>query len=426
MKNAFFLMIAVIMMASCVQQNPEEKPFDKWNGYGKYLKYGDITVDLKAAQHDVVGHVTYGLTDEFDPDNGYFYVIYQLNAGYTMTESHVYAGLKENMPLTVVKKGTPGETGSPKIGLFPYGATYSTPVNADTFYIDCQLLPDVNPGFVVASHCVVKGPGNYKETGWAWGDTRFTDKSWGMYYTYSYEVPSNKFTVLYGTSYINDYLQLYHLDVTNGITTLILKEYVGDNMGRFDGAAYDDATRNFYFSNYTTGELYVNNLNDEEGSTAIGVLFGTPASGTFFNNAYYYVNEEANTINKVTFNSDNYIASEVILDTIPSAVVVNDITFNPDGESLYLLGEINGGGRQLITWDVSDKTFFAMDITVNSGAQMAYGSDGQLYVIAPITEGGSHSLTYTLNPQSGTLTQIPDDVIIIDDPFSDLSTGPIM
>jgi hypothetical protein len=182
----------------------------------------------------------------------------------------------------------------------------------------------------------------------------------------------------------------------------------------------------FFFANYTSGELFANNLNDIEPSYSIGLLMGTAASGTFYNDSYYYVNSVSNTINKVNFDENWMIDSELVLDTIPSAISVNDITMSPDGETIYILGEVNDGGKELISWDVSDGSFYSMAITINSGAQLTYGSDGVLYAIAPITEGGSYSLTYTLDPSSGTLTPIEDDIIIIDDPFSDLSMGPIM
>ena len=91
-----------------------------------------------------------------------------------------------------------------------------------------------------------------------------------------------------------------------------------------------------------------------------------------------------------------------------------------------MLGEVNGGGRELISWNTVTETFYSLAISITSGAQIAYGNDGVLYVIAPIVPGGSHSLTFTFRHNTGTLTPIEEDVIIIDDPFSDISRGPIM
>lgn len=216
------------------------------------------------------------------------------------------------------------------------------------------------------------------------------------------------------------------MDVTNGKTDLILKEFIGSGSARLDAAAYDEETGMFFFANYTTNTLYANYLEDLEPSFVSGSLTGKAGSATFYNDQYYYVDEVAKTINKVTFNSNWSIAAEEILDTIPSAIVVNDMAMSPDGTVMYMIGEVNGGGRELISWNVAAETFYSMAITITSGAQLAYGSDGVLYAIAPIVEGGSHSLTYTINPNTGTLTPIEDDVIIIDDPFSDISRGPIM
>lgn len=426
MKNVLFFLIAVLAMASCARENPIEEPFDKWNGYGKYLKGGDTYHILWAAQYDNVGLVTYGLTDTIQPDSGFFYVIYQCNEGYTMSETHLYAGDKKYMPMSKIVKNVQNQTSTPKIGLFPYGEEYDTPVSTDTFYINCLLLPPVDTGFVVAAHCVVNGPAGYNETGWADGDRKFTEKGWGMYDTYSYEPQQRKFTILYGTAYVNDTLKLYHIDLTNGTTDLILKEVIGNNYGIYDAAAYDVVSGKFFFANYNTGQLFVNNLEDEGSDSFLaGTLIGTPASGTFGNSAYYYIDEGPNTINKVSFTSNWGIAEEVILDTIPSTIAVNDIAMSLDGNYIYILGEVNGGGRELIKWEEETETFYSTSIAINAGAQIAYGNDGILYAIAPISEGSPHSITYIINTTSDTLVVIPDDVIIITDSFSDISIAPI-
>ena len=415
MKSALLLLLAALLMTSCMQQNPVDEPADKWNGYAKYLKTGEVTYNLYAGQTILVGTVTCGLDD-----NANFYLTYDCSAsGWTISETHMYAGDKLYMPLN--------KPGAPKIGQFPNSTNHSPRVSTYTYYVPLSTLPPCeNPGFVVAAHCVVTSPSNQTETAWAEGDFRFTDKGWGWYNVYYYNQPPNEFTILYGTAYVNDTLRLYHIDVTNGTTEMILEEVVGNNGGVYDGAAYDEPSGRFFFANYTTGELYVNNLKDEDPSFSAGTLLGISASGTFFGDSYYYVNETTNTINKVTFTSTWTIAGETVLDTIPSAISVNDITMNPEGTTMYILGEVSGGGRELISWDVTTEVFYSMAITINSGAQIAYGSDGVLYAIAPITEGGSHSMTYTLDPSSGTLTPIEDDIIIIVDPFSDISLGPIM
>ena len=221
-------------------------------------------------------------------------------------------------------------------------------------------------------------------------------------------------------------MKLYHINATNGGAELILSEYVGNTAGTFDGAAYDAESGNFYFVNINTNELWVNLLEDQYPSTLVGSLDGDASSATFLDNTFYYVDGTANTIKGVTIFEGGTIASETILDTIPGSITVNDIAITPDGQDIYMLGEVNGGGKELISWDVPTETFYSMSITVTSGAQIAFGSDGFLYVIATIVEGGSHSLIYTIDINSGILVPIDDDVIIIDDPFSDITIGPLM
>jgi len=183
----------------------------------------------------------------------------------------------------------------------------------------------------------------------------------------------------------------------------------------------------FFFSNYSTGELYVNNLSDEDSESEIaGNLMGIAASGTFYDGSYFYIDANQNTINKVDFTSDWLINTETILDSIPDAITVNDIAMKPQGDTLFILGELDGGGRGLLSWAVADETFHSLTISLNTGGQIAYGSDGVLYAIAPITDGGSHSLTYIVDTSTGILVLIEDDIIIIEDPFSDISMGPIM
>jgi hypothetical protein len=411
----FYFIVLLVITASCAKQSKVEDPEDKWNGYQNFLKTGEQVHTLWAGRNINVGTVTYGIDN-----NANFYAKYDCStSGWTISETHMFAGDKLSLPRN--------KPGNPKIGQFPNSGCHNPRVSTYTYYVPLTTLPPCEePGFVVASHCVVRSPAGKTETAWAEGDFKFTDKDWGWYDIYFYNQPPNVFTILYATSYVNDTLKLFHLDVTNGTTDLILKEFLGDGAGRTDAAAYDLESGMFFFANYNTSVLYANQLKDVDPSYVSGTLAGKAASATFFDDEYYYVDELTNTISKVTFDANWGIVSETILDTIPSAVVVNDITMSPDGTVMYMIGEVSGGGRELISWDVATESFFSMSISLNSGGQIAYGSDGVLYVIAPITEGGSHSQTYTVDPSSGTLTPIEDDVIIIDDPFSDISKGPLL
>jgi hypothetical protein len=416
MKNLFLVLIAFLMITACSRQDAKDDQLaDKWNGYQQYFKTGEQYHTLWAGKNINVGTCTYGLDE-----NANFYVTYDCSAsGWTISETHMFAGDKLLLPRN--------KPGSPKIGHFPNSGTHNPRVSTFTYRVPLTSLPPcAEPGFVVASHCVVRSPSGRIETAWAEGDYKFTDKDWGWYDIYYYNQPPNRFTILYGTSYVSDTLKLFHIDVTNNKTDLILKEFLGTGTARLDAAAYDEVNGMFFFANYSTNTLYANNLQDLDPSFVSGTIAGNAGSATFFNNEYFYVNDVAKTINKVSFDNNWLVNGETLLDTIPSAIVVNDITMNPAGTVIYMIGQVNGGGRELISWDVNTETFYSMSISINSGAQLAYGSDGVLYAIAPIVEGGSHSQTFIINPSTGTLTPIEDDVIIIDDPFSDITTGPIL
>ncbi|MDX9907395.1 MAG: hypothetical protein RBS55_12475 [Bacteroidales bacterium] len=414
-RTVLFFTLALFVMA-CSKQNPIVDEGNKWNGYEKYLKMGEQVHTLWAGKNINVGTATYGIDN-----NANFYVTYDCSAsGWTMSETHMFAGDKADMPLN--------KPGHPKIGQFPNSGCHNPRVSTITYTVPLSTLPPCEePGFVVASHCVVYGPNGKSETAWAEGDFKFTDKGWGWYDVYYFNQPVNEYTILYGTNYTNDSLHLYHIDATNGGATPILSEYVGNSDGTYDGAAYDTESTAFLFvKEDVQDQLWVNILSDELPSFYSGTLDGQASSATFNNGSYIYVDADDNTIKEVVLNEDWTKGPETIIDEIPVTVTVNDIAMDPDGGVLYILGEVNDGGKEMISYDMNTETFYSMDIDITSGAQIAFGSDGILYAVAPITEGGSHSMIYMVDLSSGTLTPIEDEIIIIDDPFSDLSTGPIM
>jgi hypothetical protein len=287
------------------------------------------------------------------------------------------------------------------------------------------LPPYQSPGFTVASHCAVQGPGNQNETAWADGEFAFTDKDWGWYDTYYYDQPGNPFTLLYGTEFTNDSLKIYQLDVTNGgsETELIWEEYVGETNGTYDATAFDLDNRYFYFAD-NTNKLYRNDFNTDTDSEYIGDLEGTAKSATFYDNKYYYVDEAANTIVETTFDSEGLILDQTVISTIPSSVTITDIAMSPAGDYLYMVGNVSDGTTEMITYDMLADSYATIDLTVNENTQVAYGSDGVLYAIEPTN--GSGSLTYTLDTDTGVVNEINDDDIIIIDPFADVARGPIM
>ncbi len=421
MKKLLMFFAAALLLVSCTEQGSEVKPNDPMKGWTSKLKYVNGTPNqLIAGKHINVGEVTY----QFDPVTETFNVTYDCSAsGWKVYEAHVYAGVIQNMPVT--NKKNP----NPKVGNFPAHGYYTGGQTTVTVSMPMTIIPTEEVGMVVAAHCVVRSPNNKEETAWAYcpeNSKPFTDKNWGWYDPFTFDEEPEPQTIVYGVAYADDSLKLYHINLTSGGSSMILREYVGNRAGTYDGAAYDYANSMFFFTNYDTKELWANNMLDEDPSFESGVLNGTAASGTFFNGSYYYVNEDAGTINMVTLDQNYLITGESTLSTIPNNVTVNDIAMDPTGSYLYMVGNVDGGGTEMLTWDVSTDTYYTMALTVNEGVQIAYGSDGILYAVAPTFAGGAHSTTYIVDTSTGTLTEIDDGGIIIDDPFSDISRGPIM
>jgi hypothetical protein len=422
MKNVTFSLIALFLITSCNKLSTTDEPADKWNGYSKYLKMGEVVHTLRAGDgrhHIDVGTVTYGIDE-----NANFYVTYDCSSSqWFITESHMFAGDKKNMPLN--------RPGTPKITRFPNKKCHHPKVKTYTYRVPLTSLPPAEePGFVVAAECTVINPlkcGQQIKTAWAEGDFTFTDKCWGWYDVFYYNQTENQYTILYGTTYSQDSLMLYHLNMTTGAVTLVLEEYVGNVQGIYDGTAYDVDSSMFFFVNYNTGELFLNRMNDTLPSFSAGYLNGTAASGTCYNGAFYYVNADLNTINMVTFTDNWQIAGETVLDALPGNVTVNDIAMSPAGDCLYIIGEVSGSGTELIEWVIATDTYYTVALNINDGSQIAFGSDGNLYAVAPLDEGGGNSSAYIIDVETGTLTELEEgQIIIIDDAFSDISNGPVM
>ena len=72
MKKIYLFLIAIVVLASCTKQATDDQQIaDKWNGYQKYLKTGEMVHTLWAGKNINVGTVTYGIDD-----NANFYVTY--------------------------------------------------------------------------------------------------------------------------------------------------------------------------------------------------------------------------------------------------------------------------------------------------------------------------------------------------------------
>lgn len=415
MKNRILLLFAILLIASCGKQVTLEGPArDKWNGYGKYLKTGEQVHTLWAGKNINIGTVTYGI----DADAN-FYVTYDCSAsGWKMSETHMFAGDKKNMPMN--------KPGAPKVGLFPFVGIHTPGLSIVTYHVALsQLPPCESPGFVVAAHAVVHSPWGQTETAWAEGNYTFSDKGWGWYDDYYYNTPPNPTIFLYGMEYSANTLTLYHIDVVYNRAEIILQEYITSAAGTLDGAAYDPGSGIFLFSNSASGQLWVNLLQGDDPSFLSGTLSGISTSGTFYNGSYYYVAQGPNSINKVDFTETWLIASETALDTIPAPITVNDIAMAPEGQILYILGHSDGGGTSLVTWATDSHQFSNTTVSIDENAQIAFGSNGLLYAISPGYSEGDSTCISLVDLTAISFSPLDEQIIVIEGGnFSDLAGGP--
>jgi len=418
MKNLLNMAVVLMLAAACTRQTDNENVSDKWNGYSRFLKMGEQVHTLWAGKHHNIGTVTYGIDDDAN-----FYVKYEcLASGWKISETHMFAGDKRDMPLN--------RPGRPRIGRFPWSAYHQPKVTSYTYRVPLTSLPpSEEPGFVVAAHCVVHHNGNYKcgnsESAWAEGDFTFTDKGWGWYDVFYYNTEADTFNVLYGLTCTRDSLKLYHIDITHGTSDLTFSEYVGNSGGTYDAAAYDHESGYLFFIKVNEGELWANQLQDDTASFFSGPISGEVHSATFADGVYYYVDAVNNAIHAITFNENFEILNDIILDTIPLPVTINDIAMAPSGNTLFLLGRDLEGNMQLLSWGCTDHSFSIGSLDIGESAQIAFASNGRLYAIAPLLDEGDVFFVYDIVIDSNTLTLVEDEIIYIEDPFTDLSSGPV-
>ncbi len=122
---------------------------------------------LFAGQHIDVGTVTVS-NDEIN-----LFITYNVIGNWWLTETHLYVGSEENLPLN--------GGGNPIIGHFPYHGDHGQTQNY-TFTIP---LDNLESCFVIASHAVVVKKENGKvtssETAFGFGENTFSGSRWGWY-----------------------------------------------------------------------------------------------------------------------------------------------------------------------------------------------------------------------------------------------------
>lgn len=423
MKKLFLFIAAVVIFAGCSnKESSDENVLDKWNGYAEFYKAGEMYKDLRI-KGDVVGQVTYGIDDDAN-----FYVTYETDADWEIVKTHLFAGEWRQKPRN--------RRGSPKRFRFPLKSTYSPYVTTCTYTIPLVDLPPAEePGFVVATHALVYNPnkcddGGYRHA-WADWDRRFSCRSWGGYSIYYYNEPYDPHAILYGLDNSDDGgFSLYLIDATDGTSEEIYYDE-GEVGVTYGGAAYDPTngyllyTGTYFDANGDEiSDLFVNHM-DSTDSYLLGTLDGIANSGSFLDGSYYYVDESDNSIMEVAITgTDPYTISETTLTTITDTIVdVNDIVYEPNGDVIYIIGVNDLDEVLFVEFDVAADQYATITFEESppSDAELAYGDDGNLYVVSG-NLGGGGSIIGIIQPQAGIVNPIDEADI---GEIGDLIGGPL-
>ena len=406
MKNLLLFAFVLAFLAGCNKQQPANNDTGQGHGYNSF-KYGAATNTLLAGQTIDVGTVVIEINDNTDVID----VTYETNSDWVITETHVHVcGSPSDIPA--------GKKGNPRIGHFDYAGEYSEGLTTVTH----NTLPyEAGENFIVAAHAVVENINSGQtETAFAYNTVtaeKFSGKRWGWYINYLYQNNDDEdCTILYATECRTDSVNIYQINVCNGVTELISSEAVLDTPDdNYDGNAWDPVTNTFYFTTFPNGDLYSNDLDEDDDSADDGDLEGEGGSATFYEGEYYYV-DAANQLNVVEFDEEGDIVGEEPVDTLDITTTVQDITVSADGLYIYGIGD-GDGDSEFFKFELATGITTLIANIENEDIQIAFGPDGVLYAIDGSV--GDYGL-YTMDPETGAMTFL----FGLDIQFCDITGGP--
>jgi hypothetical protein len=141
----------------------------------KKLPGTPTVTNLMAGQTIVAGSIT--VVD--DQDLGILTVTYQLNAGWSLKEAHLYVGALSDIPL--------GGNGNPRPGQFTYKKTdFASGTQTWSISIPLSSLPPDE--VTIAAHSVVcNTTTGARETGWGQGPQINDGGSWAMRFSHVFD-----------------------------------------------------------------------------------------------------------------------------------------------------------------------------------------------------------------------------------------------
>jgi hypothetical protein len=421
MKKLFLLLVTFAVIAAC--NKTETVDIESPEGLKDYY-----VTDLMAGQNIHVGTVTY-----VDTETGFFKITYELINGWTMSESHAYAGPLVDMPRAKKK-------GNPKIGQFPYSTDHNPEVTTYTYthVFDPWPNPDYLNKFVCAAHAVVNHPTLPSETAWAVGDEFFgSNGGWSSFTNFSDVALLDN--IVYGIVYNTDgSIELIYINTLAPSPEIIMTEIVNTSGGEVTAAAFDPNQNLLFFVIGNT--LYVNDMNEEGISVAIGTLPGTPIGGAFLNGNFYYLGTDPNTgstneIIEVQLSYDettgtwSFTINYDFSTSMPfNSYLITDMA--SDGTDIYLVGENIGTGAIDI---------FVVNVTGSSGSwsgtwssdvintqlvgnsQIAFGPDGNLYAVDTDNAGNTQLVSLDIGTGDKDIIDLPPGTSLGN--MSDLVSG---
>jgi len=307
-------------------------------------------------------------------------VTYDMFAGFTMDEVHLYVG---NAQFPLDNKGNP--TVAP--GKYPVGEEFDEPQITFTESFDVS-----GPIYVIAHAVVCAG------------------------------IPCDEW-IIYGSNLNagNDPLDdaIYAYDLNAQTQTLVYDPTPIDGNKNYPNAnAYDPDNKRIYFGT-DDGRLFYHQIGSVthvqvEGGATSG-SFGTMHNASWYNGKLYYIPGNGPTLYEVSIVGD--VATRTVKGTVPRTGGYGDIAFDPANPGRFIGScsagwywfDINGGSGTLTHNGDGDASL----------RQLAYGSDGVLYAVKATT-GDFYTVVYDIG--AGTVTH----TFYWASPytFTDLASGP--
>lgn len=342
-------------------------------------------VDLIAGQHTVVGKV------KVEKDNDTATITYQTHGFWCITEWHLHVGDKlSDIPTT----NRPGNrSGNPIPGHFEYSGTE----DCATEVVQVVSIDGFSSPIYVAAHAVVQSGAD--DADYIFAVTNATAK-------------------------------IYRVDVINKTSSLFFDTGLANGSANWpNGLAFDEVTGRLYFVDEISGnvnKLYFIDVNDPSEKVLAGTLDSRSAGAVMYEGKYFYIPHNVPTnddLRKVSFNPDGTIDSEDIavgnFTGIEGGATYRFGDLAAKDGTIYLHGNRVSTGIEFSTINLATGDYTLVSSEKSPGElyeaklQLAFGDDGTLYghqTFVEIEEGGTDGTFYTIDLETGFLTQHADNI----------------